>query len=137
MATIEQPKTLALSEYSREIGPLVRTIATKKELLKDFKESDEEAIALSGIVKTAQANLKAYVESSDRGKELLTELKEVETDLKLALKAAARATKDTPKPYKTGELRPYFVARNKAQKAVTKVIKKGDTFVALETELSK
>lgn len=124
----------ALSEYSKEIGPLVRELAKKKELLKDFKESDETAVELAQKVKDAQEALKAYVETSDRGKELLAEIKEKDTELKEAVKAAARATKDTDRPFKVGELKPYFVARNKGdeKKSVTKVIDKGDTFEELE-----
>lgn len=135
---VDEKKPQALTEYSKEIGPLVRAVAKKKELLKDFKESDETAVALAETVKIAQEALKAYVEASDDGKTILAEIKEAETELKTALKGAAYSTKNTPTPYKAGELKPYFVARNKEKKAqaVEKVIKKGDTFEALEKVLA-
>ncbi len=127
-----------LIEYSREIGPRVRAIEAKKQALKDFKETDETAIALIETVKTAQDALKAHVEKEND--DLIKEIKELETELKEAIKGAARATKDTDRPFTAGELKPYFVARNKVvemgkEKPVAKVINKGDTFETLEQKL--
>lgn len=131
-----------LIEYSREIGPRVRAIDTKKQIIKDFKETDERAIELAEAIKTAtegaKAELKAYVEKENA--ELLEEIKELEKELKEAIKGAARATKDTDRPFKASELKPYFIARNKVveqgkEKPVAKVINKGDTFEVLEKKL--
>jgi len=130
----------ALREYSAEIGPLIRNIETKKQIIKDFKETDEKAVELVANVKAAQDELKAYVE--EQNKDVLEELKSLNTELKEAIKGAARSTKDTARPFKAGELKPYFVARNKPvemgkQKPVEKVIVKGDTFEELETIVGK
>lgn len=133
-------QAVALVEYSREIGPLIRKIETKKQIIKDFKETDEKAIELVQAGKEANAALKAYVE--EQNKDVLDELKSLNTELKEAIKGAARSTKDTPRPFKAGELKPYFVARNKPveqgkQKPVEKVIVKGDTFEELEVIVGK
>jgi hypothetical protein len=131
---------VALVEYSREIGPRIRELDKKKQIIKDFKETDEKAIELSDEVKAAQEKLKAYVE--EQNKDVLDEIKGLEGELKEAMKAAARSTKDTERPFTVGELKPYFVARNKPveqgkQKPVEKVIVKGDTFEELETIVGK
>lgn len=140
MTQAVETKGIALVEYSREIGPLIRNIETKKQIIKDFKETDEKAVELVANVKAAQDELKAYVEAEN--KDVLDELKSLNTELKEAIKGAARSTKDTPRPFKAGELKPYFVARNKPvemgkQKPVEKVIVKGDTFEELETIVGK
>lgn len=130
----------ALVEYSREIGPRVREIETKKQIIKDFKETDETAIALAEAVKVAQEALKAHVEKENF--DILDEIKQLDKELKEAIKGAARATKDTDRPFTAGELKPYFVARNKTveqgkEKPVDKVINKGDTFETLEQKIGK
>jgi cell division septum initiation protein DivIVA len=128
----------ALIEYSREIGPLVRQIDTKKQIIKDFKETDETAQNLAQYVKDAQEALKAHVEKEND--DILKEIKELETELKEAVKAAARSTKGTDREFTSGELTPYFKARNKPVemgkvKPVKKVIDKGETFEELEDKI--
>lgn len=128
----------ALVEYSREIGPRVRAIEAKKQVIKDFKTTDETALALAENVATAQAALKAHVEKEND--DIIKEIKELETELKEAIKGAARSTKGTDREFKAGELKPYFVARNKPveqgkMKPVVKVITKGDTFELLEKKI--
>lgn len=131
-------KDVALVEYSREIGPRIRAIEFKKQIIKDFKGMDETALELADKVKAAQEELKAYVDREHA--ELIDEIKALEAELKTAIKGAARATKDTPRPFTAGELKPYFVARNKPVEQgkvapVKKVIDKGDTFEELEVKL--
>lgn len=137
---MSQEKQVALIEYSREIGPRVRAIETKKQILKDFKTTDQEALELAETVKAAQAALKEYVKRENA--ELYAEIKALEAELKQAVQAAARSTKDTDRPFTVGELKPYFVARNKTVEMgkptpVKKVIVKGDTFEELETKIGK
>lgn len=136
--------TAALKEYSREIGPRVRDIIAKKQIIKDFKTTDAKALELAEAIKTAsdsaKAELKAYVEKENA--ELLDEIKELEKELTLAIKAAARATKGTDREYKAKELKPYFVARNKPFEMgtvppVKQVIEKGDTFDELEGKIGR
>lgn len=131
-----EQKQVALVEYNREIGPMIRTIEKKKQIIKDFKETDEKAVAMIENVKVSQAELKAYVEAENA--DVIKEIKELETELKEAVKAAARSTKDTAQPFTAGDLKPYFSARAKPvdmgkPKPVKKVIDKGETFVKLET----
>lgn len=119
----------ALLAYSQEIAPLVRLVAKKKDLLKDFKESDQGAIDLAEIVTAAQEALKAYIESTDDGKEIMQDIKDAENELKQAIKGAAKATEQKP-----ADLKAFFVARSKDQ-AVKKVIDKGDKFETLNKAL--
>ena len=127
-----------LIEYSREIGPRVRDIINKKQILADFKTTDQTALELSEKVKEVQADLKAYVEKEQA--ELRDEIKQLEKELKEAYQACARATKDTDRPYTVAELKAYFTARNKpfemgTTPPVKKVIEKGETFEELEEKL--
>lgn len=131
---------VALVEYSREIGPMVRQIETKKQIIKDFKETDEHSQELKAEISALQEQLKAHVE--EQNADLLKEIKDLETELKEAVKAAARSTKDTDRPFTAGELTPYFKARNKPFEMgkvppVKKVIDKGDTFDELEEKIGK
>lgn len=119
----------ALFAYSQEIAPLVRMVTKKKDILKDFKESDQGAINLAEVVKAAQENLKAYIESTDDGKVILEEIKDAENDLKQAIKGASKATDEKP-----AVLKAFFVARSKDE-AVKKVIDKGDKFETLNKAL--
>jgi len=137
-------KQQALIEYSREIGPRVRDIINKKQIIKDFITTDQRAVEMAEEAKAAteaaKAELKKYVETENA--ELLEEIKELEKELGLAIKAAARSTKGTDHEFKAGELKPYFVARNKPfeqgkPSPVKKVIVKGDTFEVLEAILGK
>ena len=121
----------ALIEYAKEISPYIRQIKAKKDIIADFKESDEKAQELAAAVKESQEALKAYVENDDDMKAVLEEISELEKELKQALKAASKAS-----GYKPAELKAFFVARNKEQEAVKKVIDKGELFEALEEELS-
>lgn len=133
-------QAVALVEYNREIVPRIKELDKKKQIIKDFKETDETAQNLIADVKSAQEKLKAYVE--EQNKDILDEIKSLEGELKEAIKGAARSTKDTKRPFKAGELKPYFVARSKPvekgkPKPVEKVIVKGGTFTELETIVGK
>ncbi len=128
----------ALIEYSREIGPRVREIEKKKQIIKDFKTTDEKALELAEAVAAAQAELKAHVEKEND--DIIKEIKALEAELNEAIKGAARSTKDSPRPYKAGELKAYFQARNKTYEQgkvppVKKVIVKGSTFDELEKKI--
>ncbi len=119
-----------LIEYSREVMPLIRTIAQKKELMADFKASDEAYLKLLASVKEAQEACKEYLTKNDDYVAMVEETKEFEKELKLAVKAAARGT-----AYKPAELKAFFIARNK-EEGVVKVICKGELFTTLDGELS-
>ncbi len=119
-----------LVEYSKEIAPMIRDILYQKELLKDFKESDERAVELAEDVASAQDALKAYVEASEDGKAILDKIKELETELKQAVRGAAKDTE-----YKAAMLKAFFTARQKDD-AVKKTITKGDVFDELDKALA-
>lgn len=118
-----------LVEYNKEIQPLIRDLIKQKELLKDFVESDEQCIEHASYVKDAQEVLKSIIEESEDGKEILQKIKDIDNDIKQAVKGAARGT-----PYKAAELKAYFMAR--AKQSVEKVVDKGDLFETLEKELT-
>ncbi len=127
--TPEQQAALLLA-YSKEIAPKIQAVLYQKELLKDFKESDETALGFAEDVGAAQDALKAYIEGNDDAKAILTQIKELETDLKQAIRAAARGT-----DYKAAVLKAFFTARQK-EDAVKKTITKGDLFDELEKALT-
>lgn len=121
--------TATLVEYSRNIAPIIRDLNHQKELLADFKASDEKYLELAAEVKALQDAMKEYLKKSDDGAEILEKIKDLNNDLKLAVKAAARGTE-----YKAAKLKQFFVARSK-EEGVVKVIVKGCYFDALDNLL--
>ncbi len=126
-----KPNPAVLTAYSQEIAPMIRNLIKKKELLKDFKESDDKAIELAEAIKSAQADLKKYVEESEDGMEYLDDIKAIEIEIKQAVKAAGKASN-----YKPADLKAFFIARAK-EDAVVKVIAKGDIFEDLKKLLGE
>lgn len=116
-----------LMSYSQEIAPQIRELIDAKDVLKSVLEEDLEIIKAQEAVKDAQQSLKDMIE--DRHSTLVREIKDLETDIKLAVKAAAKGT-----DYSPTELKAFFVARAKA--SVDKVVQKGELFTQLESELS-
>lgn len=125
------PNPAVLMAYSQEIAPMIRMLIKKKELLKDFKESDDKAIELTEAIKETQAEFKKYVEESEDGMMYLDEIKDIETEIKTAVKAAGKASN-----YKPKDLKAFFLARAK-EDAVVKVIAKGDIFEDLKKLLGE
>ncbi len=125
--SVDKPKNDAklLLAYSQEIAPKIRELLKKKELLKDFKDSDETALELADAVKSAQAALKDYIEKSDDGKEIIDEIHAIEKEVKEAIKGAAKAS-----TFKPAQLKAFLLARAK-EDAVKKVIDKGSIFTEL------
>lgn len=121
--------TTTLIEYSRNIAPIVRNLAKQKELLADFKASDAKYIELTEEVKELQDAMKAYLEGTDDGKEILDEIKDISNDLKQAVAAAAQGS-----VYKAAELKQFFITRAKDE-GVEKVVTKGELFDELDNLL--
>lgn len=115
-----------LQEYNREIQPKLRKLLELNDALKEWKAEDEEVQRMLDDIKESQAILKSYVE--DKESNLIREINDLNTDIKLAVKAAAKGTQ-----FKPAELKSYFVAR--AKESVGKVIDKGDMFAQLDKEL--
>lgn len=119
-----------LMAYSQEIAPLIRQAAELKADLKDFKESDEQAIKLAEVIKQAQDDLKQYLEDNQKSADIIEAIKDVEKDIKLAVQAAAKNS-----AYKASELKSYFIARSRDD-GVEKVVCKGTLFEDLTKELA-
>lgn len=119
-----------LVEYSRNIAPIIRDLNHQKELLADFKESNEEYLEFVREVKGLQETMKGMLEENDDSKEILEKIKDLDNDLKEAVKAAARGT-----DYKPAELKVFFVARSKDE-GVVKVVTKGELFSQLDDLLA-
>ena len=124
-----KPQTTLL-EYSREIGPKIRELLKKKEILKEFKDENEEVEALQENIKLAQEELKDFLKKHDDFKDIYEGIAELEKELKQAIKGAERATDGK---YDAATLKAFFTAR--AKEAVDKVTVKGDLFKELTKEL--
>lgn len=119
--------TTTLIEYSRELLPKLRELNLKKQILAEWKTTDAEYLEFAVELKEVQERAKKYVE--DKEAELLGEIKALQIDSKLAIKAACKAS-----GYKTKELKPYFEAR--AKEVVQKAVEKGNLFAKLDGELA-
>jgi hypothetical protein len=119
--------TNKIAAYCPEIMTLIREVAKRKDLLKDFRETDEHAQELEQLIKEAQEELKAYLETNDESKELLADIKTANTELKMAVKGAAVGSE-----FKVPMLMKYYAARAKDE-AVEKTIKIGEAFAELGT----
>lgn len=124
----ESKPQLTLLEYSREIGPKIRDLLKKKEILKSYKDEDEKVAELQAAIKESQDELKKFLEKHDDFREIYEEIKDLENDIKQAIKGAERAT---DKKFPAALLKTYFVAR--AKESVEKTVEKGSQF----NELSK
>lgn len=124
-----KPQTTLL-EYSREIGPKIRELLKKKEILKEYKEENETVEELVANIKEAQDELKKFLETNDDFKEIYEEIKDLENDIKQAIKGAERAT---DKKFPAALLKTYFVAR--AKENVDKTVEKGEAFAELTSIL--
>jgi hypothetical protein len=116
-----------LLSYNQEIIPKFLALATAKEILKDRMSEDQVIQDFHQEIKDLQESIKAHLE--DKEPDLMREIKDLNTDIGLACKAAAKGT-----AYKAPELKAYFAAR--AKQSVEKVVTKGETFAELEKELS-
>lgn len=117
--------TKKLIEYSKNIAPLIRDSVALKDKLKIFKETNQQVIELGEAVKEAQQALQQSIEKNIVGRALLESIKELDNEIKEAIKAAADGT-----DYKPADLKKYFVARCKD--GVSKVVEQGETFSQLE-----
>lgn len=122
--------TTTLIQYSREIAPMIRDLNDAKEVLKEFVETDAQAIKMKEAIKEAQEELAKYLEDHERASNMLRDVKDLTKDIGLAVKAAAKGS-----AYKPAELKTYFMARAK-ENGVEKVKEKAELFNDLEIELN-
>lgn len=110
------------TSYVKEISVSIRKVDELKEDLKEFKKSDEAYLKLMQIVKDAQQDAKDYLQAHSEAGDLITQIKELSTDLKEAFTAAAKDTDFEPK-----DVSVYLKARNKID-GVAKVLDKATMF---------
>lgn len=121
-----------LREYNKEIQPRIRELSKMKEDLKDFLESDDDVAKLKKSIKDAQEELALFMETNDDVKQMTDGIKDVSREIKEAIKAASKATKNTPHHWKPAHLKEYMFARAKDETdVVVKTIQKGTRFSAL------
>lgn len=115
-----------LVEYNKEIQPMIRKLLEKKEALKDWAKDDPQVQEFVQEIKSVQESMKDFIE--DKEATLVREIKDLDKDIKLAIKAAAKGTS-----YKPADLQAYMMARVKDN--VEKVVVKAELFQQLESEL--
>lgn len=116
-----------LLSYNQEIVPLFTQLAESKALLKEKVDVDTVVQDFQAQIKEMQEAIKEHLE--DKYSEIVREIKDLETDIKLAVKGAARGTN-----FKAAELKSFFQAR--AKQSVEKVVGRGELFSQLEKEIS-
>lgn len=119
--------TTTLIEYSREIVPMFIALNEKKTTLKEWAAEDAVMQKMADDIKALQDAAKEYMEKVEST--LVREIKDLETDIKEAVKGAARGAN-----YKPAELKGFFAAR--AKDSVEKVVDKGEMFAELEKGLA-
>ncbi len=120
-------KQVSLQEYNQEIQPNLRAIFKKQEIIKEWAADDEQVQEYKREIKVLQEALKGYIEETEA--ELTREINDLKTDVKLAVKAAAKAS-----GYKPAELNAYFVAR--AKEKVEDAFAKAELFTKLDGEIA-
>lgn len=114
-----------LVEYNQEIQPKLRKLFELKDALKEWIDSDAELNELYDALAQDKENIKKLIE--EKNPDLLREIKDIELDVKLACKSAAKNTEYTP-----AEIKSYLIAR--AKQSVEKTLEKAATFSDLELE---
>lgn len=132
---MKENKQTGIVEYTTEILPLFRALEHQQNLLKDFKSSDDGAIALVNIVKDAQAELKKYCEADESASEYLDNIKTINREIKEAVKAAVKVLNDSEGnlEVKPAGLKGYYKAR--ASMKVEEAVEKGELFHALDEKI--
>lgn len=117
---------LLLSEYARELLPKYRSLATKKQILKEWAADDQQVAKFKEEIKGIQDQMKAYIEDVEF--QLVREIADISIDINLGCKAAAKGSE-----YELKDLKAYFKMRS--EERVEEVVQKGVTFAKLDEEL--
>lgn len=120
--------TTTLIEYTSEIGPKIRKLNELNEALKEWKAGDNYVQGVLEEIKRLRADMKGYAE--DKEGNLLREINDLKTDIKLAVEAAVDGTDIAAKDFRS-----YLVAR--ASEKVELVVAKGELFTELESQLGQ
>lgn len=115
-----------LQEYAREVLPSLRQLNKKNEILKEWANDDATANKYKADIKVLQDELKEYVEATES--ELVREIKDLKTDIGLAVKAMVKGTN-----YKAAQMKQYLSSR--AKDKVEDVLEKAELFTELEEVL--
>lgn len=118
-----------LAEYNKEIVPMFRQLNELKQQLKEFKLNDEKSLEFADEVKGVHDAWVQYLESTEEGGKLLSQIHALQEDIKQAVASAKGKT-----PFKKAELKTFFAARAK-EKGVEKVITKGELFGLIDHQL--
>ena len=116
-----------LTSYNQEIQPKLRKLFELQDALKEWAAEDQQVNVFKSMIADIQKEMKQYIE--DKESNLVREINDLNTDVKLAVKAAAKGT-----AYKPAELMAYMKAR--AKESVEKVVGKGELFAELDKEFA-
>ena len=117
--------TNKIAAYNKELQPILKQIAHKQELLKDYKDSNEAIAELLEEIKGIQEQIKTILEDDVDAKALIEDIKQLTADFKEGVKAAAKGS-----DYKPADLAKYLKVR--AKEKTKEVIKAGEVFEALD-----
>lgn len=117
---------LLLSEYAKELLPKFRSVAIKKQVLKEWAADDQQIAKFKEEIKTIQEQIKAYIENVES--QLVNEIKALNTDIGLGCKAAAKGSE-----YDAKDLKAYF--KKRSENKVEEVVQKAEVFKALNSEI--
>jgi len=116
-----------LVEYNKELQPKIRDLLKKQQIVKEWAAEDETIAELKAQIKEMNENIKSHIE--DKESQLVREIKDLQMDIKLALKGACKGT-----DLKPAEVKAYMFAR--AQDKVDGVLEKATLFSSLEELLA-
>ena len=121
--------TNKLKQYNGEIQELFRASAQKKELIDDFKKTDQKYLDAMVKVKEAQDAAKEILEQFENAGEWISEKKALDKSIKEAIIAATEGSEWEDKEKR--KIYTEYCKKRSAQK-VGEVITKGVEFTALD-----
>lgn len=119
-------QNITLQTYAQEVLPNLRSLDTKTQILKEWAADDVFLNEKKAEIKAIQEEMKKYVE--DKEAELVREIKDLKTDIGLAVKAMVKGTE-----FKAAQMKQYLTAR--AKEKVEDVLEKAELFEQLEEVL--
>lgn len=120
-------QNVTLQTYAQEVLPSLRSLDTKTQILKEWAADDVFLNQKKAEIKAIQEEMKLYTE--DKEAELVREIKDLKTDIGLAVKAMVKGTE-----YKAAQMKQYLSAR--AKDKIEPVLEKAELFEQLEEVLN-
>jgi predicted nucleotidyltransferase len=118
---------ITLQSYAQEVLPSLRALDTKSQVLKEWEADQTFLTQKKAEIKAIQEEMKAYVENKEP--DLVREIKDLKTDIGLAVKAMVKGT-----DYKSAQMKQYLSSR--AKDKVDDVLAKAELFEELEEVLN-